>query len=58
MTLRKPVGHNNNRPFPPEADEDFAIVEEQKIVAWQQKLAEKYGLGTGKLVLIDDPAAV
>ncbi len=57
MTLRKQVGKGNERQFPPEADENFGIVSEDDISSWREKLSAKYGIGQGKLIPLDDPAA-
>lgn len=45
------------RQFSPEADGAFPVVPEAKIVAWRDKLNAKYGIGVGKLKVVDDPFA-
>lgn len=44
--------HEND--FPPEADGEFDVVAEQKIAQWQEKLNARFGIGTGKLRVIED----
>ncbi len=43
--------------FPPEADGDFDVVEASKIAEWREKLADKFGIGSGKMTPIDDPVS-
>jgi hypothetical protein len=43
--------------FPPEADGQFEVVPEAEIAAWREKLNARYGIGTGKLKVVDDPFA-
>lgn len=42
--------------FPPEADGQFDVVPTATISAWREKLNEKFGIGQGKLKVLDDPA--
>lgn len=44
------------RRFPPEADGHFDIVPEAEIAEWREKLNARFGIGKGKLKVIDDPA--
>lgn len=41
--------------FPAEADCDFDVVKPEDIAGWKQRLTERFGLGTGRLVTIEDP---
>ncbi len=43
--------------FPPEADGDFGLVTEAQVASWQTKLNERFGIGTGKLRIIEEPCA-
>lgn len=52
--LRKP--DNEQVKFPPEADADFEIVSDQDIASWRADLEKRYGIGKGKLVVIEEPA--
>jgi hypothetical protein len=57
QTLRKPVsGHESHRRFSPEAEGDFDVVSEREIAEWRAKLNERFGIGKGKLELIEEPA--
>ncbi len=40
--------------FPPEADGDFNVVSEKKIAVWQKKLNDRFGIGSGKLEIVED----
>jgi peptidoglycan hydrolase-like protein with peptidoglycan-binding domain len=44
--------------FPPEADGDFGLVTETQVVSWQKKLNERFGIGSGKLVEVEEPCAL
>lgn len=50
-----PVEHENR--FPAEADGEFEIVKQQEISDWREKLAERFCIGQGRLIVIEDPAA-
>ncbi|MEP3635222.1 MAG: hypothetical protein ABJM82_16185 [Shimia thalassica] len=41
--------------FAPEAECEFDVVPPAKIQAWRKKLNEQYGIGTRKLVSIEEP---
>ncbi|MEM5474831.1 hypothetical protein [Pacificibacter sp. AS14] len=43
--------------FSPEADGDFDIVSIKKITEWREKLNNRFGIGSGKLVTISEPTA-
>ncbi len=53
--LRKAGGRHLNR-FPPEADGEFDVVPQEQIVEWRQKLNEEFGLGRGRLTVVEEPA--
>ena len=57
MNLRKRATEMTHKQFPPEAADKFDVVPEADIVAWRERLNAQYGIGAGKLVVIDDPAA-
>lgn len=40
--------------FPPEADGDFDVVDLTTIAAWRGKLNERFRLGEGRLVVVED----
>lgn len=42
--------------FPPEADGNFPVVPEPEIDTWREKLNARFGIGAGKMRVIDDPA--
>lgn len=42
--------------FPPEADGDFGLVTETQVKSWQEKLNARFGIGTGKLVAVEEPS--
>lgn len=54
---KQPAGNGHYVQFPPEADDDFDVVEAEEISAWQQKLNERFGLGKGRLTVIEEPTA-
>ncbi|WP_146038668.1 hypothetical protein [Paracoccus sp. SY] len=57
MSLRKPRDKQNDRQhFAPEADACFDVVAEEKIEAWRTKLNERFGIGQGRLVSLDEHA--
>jgi len=39
--------------FPPEADGDFDVVSQADMDTWREKLNERFGIGQGKLKLLD-----
>ncbi|WP_370285093.1 hypothetical protein [Pseudooceanicola nanhaiensis] len=43
----------NGVQFPPEADGDFEVVKREEILAWREKLNERFGIGQGKLKSLD-----
>lgn len=43
--------------FSPEADVIFDVVPEAEIASWREKLNERYGIGTGRLLVIEEPRA-
>lgn len=51
------AGNNNGLQFSPEADCDFDVVPTEEITAWRERLNAEYGIGTGKLTAIEEPAA-
>lgn len=53
---RKLAMNSMNMQFPPEADGEFAVVDVKDISAWRQKLNERFGIGSGKLRVVDDPS--
>ncbi|WP_277024017.1 MULTISPECIES: hypothetical protein [Paracoccus] len=58
MSLRKYAGSNRDaKRDAPEARESFDVVTEDKIAAWNSKLNDRYGLGRGRLEVLEDPAA-
>lgn len=50
---KQPVRNGANVQFPPEADTDFDLVPEEQIAAWNDKLKKRYGIGSGRLVVLD-----
>lgn len=42
--------------FPPEADGQFDVVPDEKIATWREKLAERFGIGSGRLTPIEEPS--
>ena len=55
--LRKSAsGRENHRRFPPEAEGDFDIVSEREVAEWREKLNERYGIGKGRLKVVEEPA--
>lgn len=46
----------NRTAFPPEADCEFDVVQVEEISAWRERLNERFGIGKGILVPVDDPA--
>lgn len=57
MSLRKHRTKQDDRQrFAPEADACFEVVSEDKIDAWRQELNERFGIGHGRLVSLDEPA--
>lgn len=61
MNMRKTMApassQGKTKKFPPEADETFGVVLEKDVAAWREKLNATYGIGDGRLVVIEDPAA-
>ena len=57
MTQRaqKPGASSKLVQFPPEADGEFGIVAERDIAVWREKLNKRYGIGSGRLRVVDDP---
>lgn len=54
------VKHSNAaqfRPFPPEADGDFPVVPQIEIAVWREKLNAEFGIGQGKIEVVEDPFA-
>lgn len=43
--------------FPPEADGDFGLVTDAQVDSWQKKLNDRFGIGAGKLVAVEEPCA-
>ncbi len=43
--------------FPPEAEGQFDVVPEREIAELRDKLNARFGIGKGKLKVIDDPAS-
>ena len=41
--------------FPREADAEFGVVPDAEIAEWREKLSRRFGIGQGKLRVIDDP---
>jgi hypothetical protein len=44
--------------FPPEAYDDFSDVSDKDIADWRAKLSERFGIGKGRLVAIEEPQAL
>ncbi|MBR9763892.1 MAG: hypothetical protein GYB53_10305 [Rhodobacteraceae bacterium] len=42
--------------FPPEADEEFGLVSDSEIASWQEKLNKRFGIGEGRLKVVEEPA--
>ena len=38
-----------------EAEVDFGIVDEEQVEFWQKKLNERFGIGSGKLMPLEEP---
>lgn len=54
--LRKPgSGFDNRHHFPPEVEGDFDVVSEREVAEWRAKLNERFGIGSGKLKVIEEP---
>lgn len=53
---KKPVHGSKYVQWPPEADADFEVVNEADIASWREKLNERFGIGSGKLVVVEDVA--
>ena len=51
----KVVDHRLDR-FPPEAEGQFDVVPESDIDELNRLMAEKYGIGQGRLEVIEEPA--
>lgn len=51
---KQPAPNNANVQFPPEADTEFDIVKPEQIAAWNAKLTNRFGLGQGRLTVIED----
>jgi hypothetical protein len=49
------IDMTNNRVPAAEADGEFAVVDVKDISASTQKLNERFGIGSGKLRVVDDP---
>ncbi len=43
--------------FPPEADGKFDTVSDEQVASWQQKLNQRFGIGAGRLKVLDEPKA-
>lgn len=43
------------RQFPPEADGKFDVVSEAEITQWRERLSQRFGIGEGRLRVVDDP---
>ena len=54
---KQPVPNAAMVKFPPEADGDFGLVTEVQVESWQKKLNERFGIGSGKLVSLEEPCA-
>lgn len=50
------TGFGPAKRFPPEADGNFDVVPEAEIAELREKLNARYGIGKGKLKVVDDPA--
>lgn len=46
---------NPRKTFAPEADFDFEPVSEDKIAAMRESIAERFGIGQGKLAPVEEP---
>jgi hypothetical protein len=55
--LQAPSESPNEMWFPPEADGHFDVVEASKILEWREKLAVRFGIGTGGMTPIDEPVS-
>lgn len=56
-TLRKMAVQGARKQFPVEASEEFDVVADEKIVEWNQKLRERFGIGQGEMTVVDEPVA-
>jgi hypothetical protein len=55
--LKKGDSRHENH-FPPEADGIFDVVPTHEIEQWRKKLNAQYGIGAGKLTIIEEPAEI
>lgn len=58
-TMPKKLSTPNNgkvKQFPPEANGDFDVVSTETIAVWREKLSKKFGIGTGKLEVLEEPS--
>ena len=49
---------NNGYQFPPEADGEFEVVSDEAIATLREKLAERFGIGQGRLEVIEEPKSL
>lgn len=54
---KKPTPRAGNVQFPPEADGEFDEVSVEEIEAWREKLNARFGIGQGKLKVIQEVCA-
>lgn len=56
MAQRARLPEHRTKPvdFPPEADADFDLVREADVAAWRAKLNQRFGIGSGRLVVVDE----
>ena len=54
---KQPTGTGKYVQFPPEADEEFDVVPQGQITSWQDRLNERFGLGKGRLKVLEEPEA-
>lgn len=54
---KQPVRGGKFVQFPPEADAEFEAVNEADIVSWREKLNERFGIGKGRLVVVEEVEA-
>ncbi|WP_138069851.1 hypothetical protein [Sulfitobacter sp. EhC04] len=51
---KQPAPNGSKVQFPPEACGDFDVVAVEKIEAWRNKLNERFGIGQGKLRVVQE----
>ncbi|UWQ03719.1 hypothetical protein [Aliiroseovarius crassostreae] len=54
---QKMTGNGAGFVFPPEASDDFDVVETNKIAEWRKALNKEFGIGKGKFKVIEEPVA-